>query len=49
MEAAGTAVRWQLCYDVTAKTWWMVSGGMGGGLGGGTALFWGHPWLCAKV
>lgn len=32
MEATGTAaaassVRWQLCYDVTAKTWWMVSGG----------------------
>lgn len=35
MEAAGTAVapaaggsvRWQLCYDVRAKTWWMVSEG----------------------
>lgn len=38
MEAAGTvaapaaegSVKWQLCYDVRAKTWWMVSGGRRG-------------------
>lgn len=23
--AAENAVKWQLCYDMTAKTWWMVS------------------------
>lgn len=23
---AENAVKWQLCYDMTAKTWWMVSG-----------------------
>lgn len=22
---AQSSVKWQLCYDVTAKTWWMVS------------------------
>lgn len=46
MEVPGTAaapaaegsVKWQLCYDVSAKTWWMVSGGgqvgeSGSGLG----------------
>lgn len=22
---ADSSVKWQLCYDVTAKTWWMVS------------------------
>lgn len=21
------SVKWQLCYDMRAKTWWMVSGG----------------------
>lgn len=21
-----TSVKWQLCYDMTAKMWWMVSG-----------------------
>lgn len=25
-----TSVKWQLCYDVTAKMWWMVSGAAGG-------------------
>lgn len=24
-----TSVKWQLCYDVTAKMWWMVSGAAG--------------------
>lgn len=47
MEATGTAaaassVRWQLCYDVTAKTWWMVSGGARPGGGHRTRnRFWG--------
>lgn len=22
-----TSVKWQLCYDMTAKMWWMVSAG----------------------
>lgn len=41
-----TAVKWQLCYDVTAKMWWMVSvevaaaggrGGPGGDLASGAS------------
>ena len=23
---AERSIKWQLCYDVTARTWWMVSG-----------------------
>lgn len=34
---AGGSVRWQLCYDVRAKTWWMVSEG-GRVRGAGSAL-----------
>jgi hypothetical protein len=30
-----TSVKWQLCYDMTAKMWWMVSGGRARGLVGG--------------
>lgn len=29
--AAEGSVKWQLCYDMRAKTWWMVSGGGGDG------------------
>lgn len=31
-----TSVKWQLCYDMTAKMWWMVSGEVPTGTGGGT-------------
>lgn len=30
-----TSVKWQLCYDMTAKMWWMVSGEVPTGTEGG--------------